>query len=135
MHIIYMSQPKECYVYLLVCDSGATYVGATVDLDHRLRQHNKELAGGAVQTSRKVAKGETWRRHCYIKNIPDWKTALQVEWAWKFQYRKLGRFGPPLDRRLNALEVLLSLDRATSNAIPYSEWPVWPEVVFEDYSS
>lgn len=126
-----MSKSREYYVYLLVSDSGATYVGATVDLDHRLRQHNKELVGGAFQTSRKVMNGETWRRHCHIKNIPDWKTALQVEWAWKFQYRKLGRVGNPLDRRLNALEILLSLERATSSAIPYSEWSIWPEVVFD----
>jgi len=130
------SENKPCFVYLLVSDSGATYIGATVDLDHRLRQHNKELVGGAVQTSRKVAQGETWRRHCYIKNLPDWKTALQVEWAWKFQYRKLGNSrGRPLDRRLNALEVLLGLERATSNAVPYAEWPEWPEVVFESGTS
>ena len=124
---------KPCFVYLLVSDSGATYIGATVDLDHRLRQHNKELAGGAFQTSRKVAKGEVWRRHCYIKNLPDWKTALQVEWAWKFQSRKLGTGQRPLDRRLDALETLLALERATSNAIPYAEWPEFPEVVIEQY--
>ena len=31
------------FVYLLVSTSGSTYVGATVDLERRLRQHNKEI--------------------------------------------------------------------------------------------
>jgi hypothetical protein len=48
---------KKYYVYILESsDHAATYVGATVDLDHRLRQHNKELVGGAHATSVKVAK-------------------------------------------------------------------------------
>ena len=38
------------YVYLLVSTKGNTYVGATVDLNRRLRQHNKEIKGGAHAT-------------------------------------------------------------------------------------
>ncbi len=34
------------YVYLLVSSDNATYVGANVDIDRRLRQHNKEIKGG-----------------------------------------------------------------------------------------
>ena len=44
------------YVYLLECSDNSTYIGATVNLDHRLRQHNKEIKGGAVATSNKVKK-------------------------------------------------------------------------------
>jgi len=33
----------EYYVYLLGCSDGSTYVGATVDIHHRLRQHNGEI--------------------------------------------------------------------------------------------
>ena len=44
------------FVYLLQSSDGATYVGATVNLERRLRQHNKELVGGARATSRKVKK-------------------------------------------------------------------------------
>ena len=34
------------FVYLLESTNHATYVGATVNLDHRLRQHNGEIKGG-----------------------------------------------------------------------------------------
>ena len=111
-----------CYVYLLESTSGATYVGATVDLDHRLRQHNKEIKGGACATSAKVAKGETWVRICHVEGFPDWKAALQFEWAWKFYSRKLPKRMLPRDRRRQALETLVSLDRPTSKAIAYTEW-------------
>lgn len=122
------------FVYLLVSTSGSTYVGATVDLDHRLRQHNKEIKGGAVATSVKVAKGEIWRRHCHVSGFPTWQAALQFEWRWKQIHRKLPRGGghTPLENRMNALEILLALDRPTSKAMAYSEWLVPPEVHIEN---
>jgi structure-specific endonuclease subunit SLX1 len=127
------SLPKKSaiqYVYLLVSTSGATYVGATVDLDHRLRQHNKELKGGAKATSIKVERGETWHRHCYVSGFPTWQSALQFEWRWKQIHRRLPRSRGvlPLANRMKALEILLSLDRPTSKAVPYSEWQTPPQV-------
>jgi len=76
------------YVYLLLATPlrDATYVGATVDLDRRLRQHNKEIKGGAHATGIKVAKGCTWIRAAHISGFPDWQAALQFEWRFK-QYR------------------------------------------------
>jgi len=123
---------KKQYVYLLVSTSGATYVGATVDLDHRLRQHNKEIKGGAIATSVKVARGETWRRHCYVSGFPTWQSALQFEWRWKQIHRKLPRNGCcPLENRMKALDLLLALERPTSKAIAYSEWESPPEIIIE----
>ena len=121
------------FVYLLVSTNGSTYVGATVDLDHRLRQHNKEIKGGAVATSSKVARGETWQRYCYVSGFPTWQAALQFEWRWKQIHRKLPRGGntTPLENRIKALEILLALDRSTTKAQPFSEWEVPPEVHFE----
>jgi structure-specific endonuclease subunit SLX1 len=119
------------YVYLLESSDHATYVGATVDVDRRLRQHNKEIKGGAHATAAKVAKGETWHRVCYVKGFPDWSAALQFEWRWKQISRKLPTNMFPLDRRKLALEQLLSLERPTTKALAYSEWPTPPEVVWE----
>lgn len=126
-----ITTPSACYVYLLVSTSGATYVGATVELDRRLRQHNKEITGGAHATSMKVAKGETWRRHCYVSGFPDWTAALQFEWRWKQLSRKLPKRMNPLERRMIALDELLSLERPTTKAQAYSEWISPPEINYE----
>ena len=120
---------KPCFVYLLEATNKSTYVGATVDLDKRLRQHNKEIKGGAVATSKKVLKGEQWTRICHVAGFPTWVAALQFEWRWKQLSRKLPNKMLPLDRRMQALTQLLALDRPTSKSVPYSEWPSKPEVI------
>jgi structure-specific endonuclease subunit SLX1 len=152
---------KKYYVYILESsDCKATYVGATVDLNHRLRQHNKELVGGAHATSVKVAQGCTWNRICFIQGFPDWPAALQFEWRLKQLSRKLLKGdtsksdtsksdtsksdtsksdtsksdtskNKPIERRIQALHQLLSLDKPTTKAIPYSNWPSPPEIVWE----
>ena len=120
------------YVYLLVSSDNATYVGATVDLNRRLRQHNKEIKGGAHATGAKVAKGEVWTRAAHVSGFPDWPSALQFEWRWKQLSRKLPAKMDPLLRRMKALKELLSLERSTTKAKAYSEWPTSPEIVFGD---
>ncbi len=117
------------YVYLLECDDGATYVGATKNLDRRLRQHNKEIKGGATATGTKVAQGKKWRRVCYVSGFPTWQAALQFEWRWKQLSRKL--CGTPIERRQLALDELLSLEKSTSAAIPYKQWATPPEIHFD----
>ena len=119
------------YVYLLVSTSGATYVGATVDLERRLRQHNKEIKGGAHATGMKVSKGETWIRAAHVSGFPDWTATLQFEWRWKQLSRKLPVNMEPLERRMKALKELLGLERPTSKAIAYKEWYSPPEVHLE----
>jgi structure-specific endonuclease subunit SLX1 len=119
------------YVYLLEATGGATYVGATVDLDRRLRQHNKELVGGAHATSAKVKQGQSWRRVCYVSGFPDWPAALQFEWRWKQLSRKLPSKINPLERRKQALEQLLALPASTSKAVLFSEWTEPPVVHWE----
>lgn len=119
------------HVYLLVATNGNTYVGATVDLERRLRQHNKEIKGGAHATGVKVSQGETWTRAAHVSGFPNWQAALQFEWRWKNWSRKLPIKMNPLERRMVALKEILSLDRSTSKAIPYKEWPSPPEVHLE----
>ena len=116
------------YVYLLVSTNGNTYVGATVDLERRLRQHNKEIKGGAHATGIKVAQGETWTRAMHVSGFPDWQATLQFEWRWKHLSRKYPIKMNPLERRIKALKELLLLERPTSKAILYSEWVTPPEV-------
>jgi structure-specific endonuclease subunit SLX1 len=119
------------FVYLLVSTNGNTYVGATVDLNRRLRQHNKEIKGGAHATGVKVAQGEIWVRAAHVSGFPDWPAALQFEWRWKQLSRKYGVKVNPLEKRMNALKDLLALERPTSKAIAYTEWPEPPVVNLE----
>lgn len=107
------------YVYLLLSNRGTTYVGATVNLDRRLRQHNGELKGGARLTGRLVAKGGKWERVCYASGFPTWKCALQFEWKWKNLTRQMPA-GKSLQRRLEALNVLITSPKSTSGAIPFA---------------
>jgi predicted GIY-YIG superfamily endonuclease len=120
------------FVYLLQSSDNSTYVGATTDLDRRLRQHNKEIKGGAHATGMKVSKGEIWKRVCHVSGFPDWQAALQFEWRWKQLTRKLPTHMFPLQRRMEALKELLLLERPTSKAKAYSEWESPPKVNIED---
>ena len=120
------------FVYLLLSSDNATYVGATVDLDRRLRQHNKEIKGGAFATGSKVENGETWVRVCHVEGFPTWSSALQFEWRWKQLSRKLAISVNPLHRRIVALKQLISLEWSTSKAIKFSEWPEPPKIILED---
>jgi structure-specific endonuclease subunit SLX1 len=121
------------FVYLLLSSDNSTYVGATVDLDRRLRQHNKEIKGGAFATGAKVLKGETWIRAAHVEGFPDWPAALQFEWRWKQLSRKTYVSGVhQLHTRMIALKKLLELERPTLKAKAYSEWSEPPKVVLED---
>ncbi len=119
------------YCYFLYTECNQTYIGATTDPDRRLRQHNKEISGGAKTTSIKVNMGEIWVRHCYVKGFPDWQSCLQFEWRWKQLTRKLSKIIEPIKRRMIALDELLHLDKPTQKAKPYIEWDNPPEIIYE----
>lgn len=98
------------FVYCLatVATPIRTYIGATVDLERRLRQHNGELKGGARRT--KVRPGE-WYRVCYVRGFKTWQEALQFEWRWKWFSRRRGPSvgrDTPLEGRAKALEAALA---------------------------
>tara|TARA_B100001769_G_scaffold254470_1_gene230292 strand:- start:488 stop:868 length:381 start_codon:yes stop_codon:yes gene_type:complete len=121
------------FVYFIESTNGRTYIGATVDLNKRIRQHNCEIKGGATATSIQVKKGEIWSYVCYLENCPSWNAALQCEWRWKHISRQLQKNNPkqnPKERRLEALDKLLQLDKPTSNADLYSSWPNLPNVIY-----
>jgi predicted GIY-YIG superfamily endonuclease len=121
------------FVYFIQSTNGSTYIGATVNLDKRIRQHNKEIKGGATATSIKVEDGQVWSYICYVENFPSWNEALKFEWRWKQISRQIQKSKPaqkPIERRLEALKTLLSLDRPTSKALAYSEWEKSPNIIY-----
>ena len=110
------------YCYLLYSGTK-TYIGATVDPNRRLRQHNGELVGGARRTS-----GAVWKRALYVGGFPDWTAALQFEWSWK----RHGRGKPSVFGKLRGLLTLLQSPRSTRTALPFALWPAPPRLFVEE---
>ena len=109
-----------CY---LLYSGNKTYIGATVDPNRRLRQHNGELVGGARRTS-----GAVWKRALYVGGFPDWTAALQFEWSWK----RHGRGKPSVFGKLRGLLELLQSPRSTRTALPFALWPAPPRLFVEE---
>jgi structure-specific endonuclease subunit SLX1 len=101
------SENSDCgsswFCYMLQSVDGArTYVGATVNPDRRLRQHNGEICGGARATH-----GRVWRRVYLIGGFAGERPALRFEWRWKW----LTRQAPGdsyMERRTHALSLMLA---------------------------
>jgi len=87
------------YCYLLVSDNK-TYVGATINPDRRLRQHNGEISGGA-----KATRGHVWERKALVGPFENDHDALSFEWHWKRNSKKYK--GAALERRMKALETMV----------------------------
>ena len=95
---------RNAVVYCLstVSQPVQTYIGATLDADRRLRQHNGLLVGGAKATGRRPG---DWYRVCRVTNFLCFRSALSFEWHWKHFSKKLK--GDPLTRRQEALDLCL----------------------------
>jgi putative endonuclease len=48
-----MSSNPTWFVYIVKCSDGSFYTGISNNLEHRLRQHNGEIVGGAFYTRNK----------------------------------------------------------------------------------
>ena len=70
--------PTSC-VYLLVAENGTNYIGSTVDLKRRIRQHTGVRNGGAMLT----AKHDGWSLALYICGFDGYATARQFEMQWQ----------------------------------------------------
>jgi predicted GIY-YIG superfamily endonuclease len=109
---------RQYFVYWIQSRHKA-YIGATVDPTRRLRQHNGEIAGGALRTR---GKGP-WHYHCIVSGFRTWQEALQYEWAAKYYTRRCRG----LASRMKALEYIATRERWTSNSPLASEVPLHTE--------
>lgn len=73
-----MNGGNDYICYILRCDNY-TYNGCTNNFKRRLRQHNREIKGGAKCTSRRGP----WKPICIIEGFKDQREALQAEWRIK----------------------------------------------------
>lgn len=96
--------------------NNRTYVGATLNFERRLRQHNGEITGGARYTT---FSGPGWRPVFHVVGFPNQRAALQFEWAL---HRIRGVGNNSVERRFNALNTLMRKTRVTSTADLLSSW-------------
>ncbi len=97
-----MSSEKKWFNYIIFDtkpNSKKTYIGSTVNINRRFRQHNQEIKGGA-----KYTKNGKWIPYIILYDIMHTKrTALSYEWHLKFESRKI-RSLTPYKKRMLALE-------------------------------
>lgn len=107
--------------YLIVLDQQFTYIGVTNNFSRRIRQHNREIKGGAKYTTNLIQKHQLsrWKVLVTVERFPLYPDVLQFEWMWKHLSRKLSanRKLNPIQRRLTALSQLLNRERATTNSL------------------
>lgn len=104
-------------VYVLESARGRTYVGATLNLARRLRQH----VGGTG--ARRTAGDATWRVACTVRGFRTWSETLKFEYA----LRRVGRYKVrrwDLEGRRRALVLLQSMERWSSTSPLASEVPL-----------
>ena len=71
-----------CSCYLLKCKRERhTYIGKSVKIHHRLRQHNGEIKGGAKATNNEHKR--PWKHAMVVHGFPSEHEALSFEWHWK----------------------------------------------------
>jgi len=91
-------------VYLLInTDNNKTYIGITNNINRRIRQHNKELVGGAKYTTINKGNG-SWIYYGFINNLTK-NISLSLEKKIKIKSRK--ECGNPLKKRLNAIDFII----------------------------
>ncbi len=83
------------YLYIIYDCKNKTYNGYTNNINRRIRQHNKEICGGAKYTTSKVNDSNKWKYLLYIScvdnEIFDRKKALSMEWSIKYPTNKKPR--------------------------------------------
>jgi predicted GIY-YIG superfamily endonuclease len=114
-------------VYLLKSEvSNRTYVGYTVNLKKRIRQHNGEIKGGAKKTQ----KYRPWKLVAWVTGFPYERTALQYEFC--VQRTKKYRRTSGVKNKLFIMKMLLHQEKICSTAPLNSEMKL--AIFFKDIS-
>lgn len=92
-----------CYI---IYSGNRSYVGSTINLERRIRQHNGIIKGGAKSTRLR----NDWKYAVIMSGFPDKINMLQCEWAIKHtKYRGV-------NGRIKGLFELLQKNKWTNNS-------------------
>lgn len=99
--------------YIIANEFGKTYNGYTNNIKKRIRQHNREISGGAKET-----KNGKWHYLAILTGFADNHEALSCEWKIKHPTNKKRR---PIkycsvNGRILSLNLVLGLDVWTSKS-------------------
>ena len=100
------------YLVYIIISENLYYVGMTNDFFNRLRQHNREICGGAKYTRKK----KNWKPICIIDGFNNKSEAMQCEWKLKNKKSLISRKFKGYLGRLEYLNYLLLKEKWTSNS-------------------
>ena len=106
---MYLFQKIE-WIFYIIKNNNCTYAGLSPDPVRRLRQHNREIKGGAKYTT---SKGPGWKHICLVKGFQDKIQSMQFEWAVK---HVLPRDAGGLVNRISKLYIVLNKTQWTSKS-------------------
>ena len=106
------------FVYLLKSKvSNRFYVGYTVNIQKRIRQHNGEISGGA----RKTIRNRPWEVVMYISGFQYERTAMQYEYMIQHPPKRLRKKGGGIVKYMTIMKRLLQQEKICSTAPLNSE--------------
>ncbi len=114
-----ITSDHSCYI-LKSLVSNRIYVGYTVNLPRRIRQHNGEIAGGAKKTK----KWRPWIPLCHIRGFYDESTALRFEYRLQHPKSRKKAEQDSVIFIISVLDILINSNDgsyAKNNKIP---WPI-----------
>ena len=106
------------WIFYIIENKGKTYAGVSPNPMKRLRQHNKELVGGAKYTT---AHAPGWKHVCLVHGFQNKIQAMQFEWAVK---HVPPRNSGGLHRRIQKLHTVCCKEKWTSNSPDSSTIPL-----------
>ena len=108
--------------YLLTNGYTNTYIGSTNNFKRRLRQHNKEIKGGARYTSKFIT-DKGWSPVILIDGFETQSCALSFEWRMKRALNTKGKLKrvSGLENRIDNIFHIIESGTVTSKCCPVSE--------------
>jgi len=120
LHLISHDFGHMCYILQSINYPSKIYIGYTVDINHRIKQHNGLLVGGAKKTKKYLP----WKIVCVIRGFYEPSSALRFE----YRLQKLSK-RKDLKYTLTQLEYLINNGDGSvkmNNKIPWVKlWILW----------